>query len=485
MKPRPVPLAVNFHLYPRCNLHCTFCYAGFPDTRTHLPLAQAKDVIDRLAAAGTDKITFVGGEPTLHPHLAELVRHAASLGLVTCVVTNGARLRQVLDDAGDALHWVGLSIDSGLEDVQAALGRDKGNHIAKSIEHADELRRRGIRIKLNSVITSLNCQEDMSALVRRIGPDRWKIFQVLRIEGENEDKVEPLLITEEQFKAFVLRHEHLAAEGLAPVAEDNDAMRGSYIMIDPQGRFFTNENGRYVVSKPIVDVGVEAALAEVRWRQDKFIARGGVYSWRDNSPSSPIVAIEGLDGCGKSTTVRLVAERLGARIIRNPPVELASERAVADILPADERRAWYLKANRMAMEQALSTKDKAVVLDRSIASTLAFGAAERGDVAHRDDLPSGFPLPDIIVLLNLPEEMRRARHAGRRGEVTTEEERLSTDHAFRARVLNGYANLCTVKVDASGMPEAVVDAVCKAVSTWMNSPARAARHARPLIVVEN
>lgn len=275
-----IPIAVNFHLWPKCNLRCTFCYAGFPEARQVLPVADAVALIAALRRAGTDKVTFVGGEPTLHPHLAELVRHAHGLGLTTCVVTNGARLPKLLDDCDSQLDWVGLSVDSGLESVQAQLGRGAGDHIAKSIAHADELRRRGIRVKLNTVVTALNWQEDMSELVRRIRPDRWKAFQVLEIQGENDGKVGPLLITSDQYGQFVARHQHLAAEGLGLVPEDNDAMRGSYVMINPQGQFFTNEHGRYLVSEPILAVGVERALASVRWREDKFAARGGLYAWR-------------------------------------------------------------------------------------------------------------------------------------------------------------------------------------------------------------
>lgn len=226
------PIAVNFHLWPKCNLSCSFCFAGFPEARAVMELDHARALLEALAAAGTEKLTFVGGEPTLHPNLPELVRHAAQLGLVTCVVTNGARLRHLLHAAGDAVHWVGLSIDSASEDVQAALGRGKGDHVRSSLEHADELRRHGIRIKLNSVITQMNWQEDLSALVRRVGPERWKAFQVLRVEGENDGVVDPLLINSMQFAEFVQRHQHLAEEGLAPVCEDNDAMRGSYAMID-------------------------------------------------------------------------------------------------------------------------------------------------------------------------------------------------------------------------------------------------------------
>lgn len=273
------PVAVNFHLWPKCNLSCVFCFAAFPDARSVIALDQAKALLEALEVAGTEKLTFVGGEPTLHPHLAELVRHAADIGLVTCVVTNGARLPKLLDDTQGALHWVGLSLDSGREDIQAQLGRGAGDHIRQSFAHADELHRRGLRVKLNTVVTALNWHEDLAAVVRRIRPHRWKAFQVLEIEGENAGRVEPLLISAEQFAAFVRRHDVLAAEGLGLVPEDNDAVRGSYVMIDPSGRFFTNEHGRYLVSRPILEVGVEVALAEVRWREDRFLARGGRYAW--------------------------------------------------------------------------------------------------------------------------------------------------------------------------------------------------------------
>lgn len=37
----PIPLAVNFHLWPRCNLRCTFCFAGFPESRGRIPTRDA------------------------------------------------------------------------------------------------------------------------------------------------------------------------------------------------------------------------------------------------------------------------------------------------------------------------------------------------------------------------------------------------------------------------------------------------------------
>lgn len=466
---RFVPPAVNYHLWPKCNLRCTFCYAGFPDARRVVPLADSLRILDLLADAGVDKVTFVGGEPTLHPHLAKIVNHAHDLGLTTCIVSNGAKLLAVLDAAPGAVDWVGLSVDSGREDVQAQLGRGNGDHVAKNLELARELARRGMRIKLNTVVTALNWQEDVSDLVRSIAPERWKAFQVLRIEGENDGRVEPLLITSDQYADFVARHESLAAEGFGLVAEDNDAMLGSYAMIDPQGCFFSNETGKYVVSAPILAVGVLPALAQVGWRADKFAARGGDYQWRRpaysaRAPARPfVVAIEGLDGSGKSTTVALVAQSLQAPTLRNPPAELATERAEADAAAPDVRRAWYLEANRWVMARAHAELGEIVVLDRSIASTLAFGAAERGQIATAADVPRDFPRPDATFLLALPESQRLARHAGRGDPATGEEHRLAADDAFRDRVLASYRNLCGYVVDANMPPTDVAAWICSVV----------------------
>jgi len=273
------PVAVNFHLFKPCNLRCRFCFATFRDLRGRLATAKAIVLIDRLVAAGTEKLTFVGGEPTLHPDIGELVAHAHGRGLVTCIVTNGARLDALLDCQSGTIDWVGLSVDSASEETQSALGRGDGSHVANSLRLAERCRALGVRLKLNTVVTSLNHNEDMAAFVRRFQPERWKVFQVLPMAGQNDGSVEDLLISEEEFAHFVARHEQLVSKGLGPVVEDNDAMRGSYVMVDPLGRFIGNSTGTHVYSRPILDVGVAAALAEVDWSREKFDGRGGTYDW--------------------------------------------------------------------------------------------------------------------------------------------------------------------------------------------------------------
>lgn len=271
--------AVNFHLWKPCNYKCKFCFATFEDVPGRLTAAAAGHVVD-LVAPHCDKITFVGGEPTLCPFLGELVERAHGDGLTTCIVSNGERLRPIILERAASLDWVGLSVDTADEAISAQLGRGSGAHVARSIELAQLARQHGVRLKLNTVVTTLNQHEDLSALVRTMRPDRWKVFQVLPVAGQNDGTVEPLLIDADQFRAYIDRHAHLVAEGLGPIAEDNADMTGSYVMIDPMGRFFDNVDGRLVYSPAILDVGIEAAFARVRWERDRLVARGGLYAWR-------------------------------------------------------------------------------------------------------------------------------------------------------------------------------------------------------------
>jgi hypothetical protein len=72
-----------------------------------------------------------------------------------------------------------------------------------------------------------------------VQPERWKVFQVLPVGGQNDGAVDDLLIDAAQFRAFVDRHASLA-DNLAPIAEDNDAMTAwrvpAGLSRDPLGR---------------------------------------------------------------------------------------------------------------------------------------------------------------------------------------------------------------------------------------------------------
>jgi radical S-adenosyl methionine domain-containing protein 2 len=136
-----------------------------------------------------------------------------------------------------------------------------------------------LRLKVNTVVTRLNLHDDMRPLIRRLRPARWKVFQVLPVQGQNDGVVEPLLITRAEFETYVARHRELDAEGIGPVAEDNQALTGTYLMLDALGRFFSNRTGEHVYTESILDVGVWGAVRQVGWDVEGFLARGGLYRW--------------------------------------------------------------------------------------------------------------------------------------------------------------------------------------------------------------
>lgn len=298
-----LPPSVNFHLWEPCNMRCRFCFATFQDVkqtvlpRGHLPREQAIAVVEQLAAAGFDKITFAGGEPTLCPWLGELVERAKQRGLTTMLVTNGSRLltRGYLDQHCAALDWVVLSIDSADPRTHEQLGRSIAGQAGRALsaEHyqaiAAALRARGVRLKVNTVVTALNADEDMSEMLLTLRPERWKVLQVLPVAGQNDGKVEELLIDELTFRRFCTRHQRVADSGIVLVPEDNEDMTGSYAMVDPAGRFFDNTAGHYTYSDPILDVGVATAWQDIRFEARRFAERGGVYDWRP--PSSDLVPL--------------------------------------------------------------------------------------------------------------------------------------------------------------------------------------------------
>lgn len=278
-----LPPAINFHILRACDARCTFCFATFRETQGRLRTRDALKVLDLLRAAGAEKINFAGGEPTLHPDLHQLVLHAHHLGFTTSVITNGSRLEKLLKRTTGALDWVGLSVDSASEETQFQLGRGSGDHVARARRLVAACRAAAVRVKINTVVTALSWQEDMSSFIRDSRPERWKVFQVLRVEDQNDGDVESLLISREQFEAFVQRHAFLAEEGLAPVPESNDAMIDSYAMIDPMGRFFGNTNGRHQVGPAILELGALPALNAVGFQEQKLVARGGIYAWSSSS----------------------------------------------------------------------------------------------------------------------------------------------------------------------------------------------------------
>jgi MoaA/NifB/PqqE/SkfB family radical SAM enzyme len=112
--PRPVEGVITWNINTTCNYRCTYCTQRFLDDRKRWMRDGPAFLRGFAKLEGRWEIKISGGEPFLHPHLAEIVSSLRELGHTVSVVTNfsanEATLRAFLDAAGSALRVFSASL---------------------------------------------------------------------------------------------------------------------------------------------------------------------------------------------------------------------------------------------------------------------------------------------------------------------------------------------------------------------------------------
>ncbi len=88
---RLLSMEIEFSL--RCNFRCPYCYV--PDNAylaDELTPDEIRDVILQAKALGARKIIILGGEPTLYPHILDMIRYIRAQGLEVEMFTNGSKI---------------------------------------------------------------------------------------------------------------------------------------------------------------------------------------------------------------------------------------------------------------------------------------------------------------------------------------------------------------------------------------------------------
>ncbi|KAF8659857.1 hypothetical protein AX16_001741 [Volvariella volvacea WC 439] len=290
-----VPISVNYFPHRKCNYACEFCFHTTKNL-VILDIDEAKRGLRLLAEAGMRKLNISGGEPFLKADfIGEIFRFCKEeLRLESCsVVNNGSKVTEKwMDRYGQYLDVMAISCDSFDPGINTQLGRKEngksGNkHAGRVFEVAEWCKRRGIKLKINTVVTALNWQEDMNECIEQLDPFRWKVFQVLLLDGENTGAEtgslrdgRKLVINDAQFQAFIDRH--LSQACLVP--ENNRSMKDSYLNLDEEMRFLNCLDGGKRPGRSLLKVGVQAALQDAGFDEDAFVNRGGIFDWKRNGP---------------------------------------------------------------------------------------------------------------------------------------------------------------------------------------------------------
>ena len=276
------PESVNFHYTRLCNFSCGFCFHT-KKSSDKLPIEDAIRGCDMLKKAGTRKLNIAGGEPFIYPHyLGELIKQCKENIKIEkiSVITNDSLVKKdFFEKFGKYIDVFGVSCDSFNKETNIKIGRGKkGENVQKLFKIRELCKQYGIKFKLNTVVCNYNKDENMVENIKKLNPDRWKVFQVLMVKGENEDKVTKFQITNEEFKQFVERHKEIKCM----VAESNDNMKSSYLILDEKMRFLDKGDGDEICSQSILEVGVEKALESIVYDEKEFKKRKGDYLFNDN-----------------------------------------------------------------------------------------------------------------------------------------------------------------------------------------------------------
>lgn len=122
------PALCNVAVTNSCNATCDFCNFAYDKKRVGklrwIDAGEFERALDILHQRDIRYISFFGGEPLLHPHLADLVRMTTAKGMGPAVITNGWLLPMQLDRLAEAgLPTIYISIDAaGMDEHETNRG---------------------------------------------------------------------------------------------------------------------------------------------------------------------------------------------------------------------------------------------------------------------------------------------------------------------------------------------------------------------------
>ena len=189
-----------------------------------------------------------------------------------------------------------------------------------------------------------------------------------------------------------------------------------------------------------------------------------------------LIAFEGLDGCGKSTQIELLAARLRAAgcdiVTTREPTDFPSGQRIREMArsgeelePKEELR-WFVEDRRAHVDEVIKPAlraERIVLTDRYYLSTVAYqGARGLNYEQILADSEDEFPIPDLVLLLEIDPQIAFERVHSRGSEI----EGVFEQREFLSRAALVFDALdCTYleRVPGDGEPKQVEEIIAERV----------------------
>lgn len=207
----------------------------------------------------------------------------------------------------------------------------------------------------------------------------------------------------------------------------------------------------------------------------------------------PFITFEGIEGCGKTTQIRVLADNLRSKNFDVLATREPGGCPIADLIrtilldPANTAMTprtellLYAAARSQHVAEVIMpaiTRGQVVLCDRFSDATLAYQGYGRGLdrklILALNEIATTGTVPDLTLILDLPVDKGLQRARQRNGSATgSADDRLERESfAFHQRVREGYLalarqnNRCRL-IDASGPPAAVADRISQVVDAFL------------------
>lgn len=231
-----------------CNYRCKHCFAHFGNVK-NLSLDNWKKIVDNCCnGINVNCFNIAGGEPLLYKELTDLVKYIRLKGKDCTLITNGSLMTdEWIKNNAQYYSVIGFSIDSFNPIVLTQMGRcgQKGQLLDKErvhtlcnlIKHYNP----NCEIKINTVVSYLNYNENLSSIIIKLPVTRWKLLKIKRFVFGNFDNSD-ICCTDKHYSFFVQNN---AIPNINIVCEKD--LVSSYIMIDSNGNLVNNNCDNYKI----------------------------------------------------------------------------------------------------------------------------------------------------------------------------------------------------------------------------------------------